>query len=35
MKTKIKDLSLTSFRNYNANIPQHLSNEEFKALKNL
>ena len=26
---------MTSFRNYNANIPQHLSNEEFKALKNL
>ena len=34
-KTKIKDLALTSFRNYNANIPQHLSNEEFEALKNL
>ena len=26
---------MTSFRNYNANIPQHLSNEEFEALKNL
>ena len=35
IKTKIKDLALTSFRNYNANIPQHLSNEEFEALKNL
>ena len=35
MKTKIKDLASTSFRNYNANIPQHLSNEEFQALKNL
>ena len=34
-KTKIKDLAFTSFRNYNANIPQHLSNEEFEALKNL
>ena len=35
IKTKIKDLALTSFCNYNANIPQHLSNEEFEALKNL
>ena len=35
VKTKIKDLALTSFRNYNANIPQHLSNKEFEALKNL
>ena len=26
---------MTSFLNYNANIPQHLSNEEFEALKNL
>ena len=33
VKTKIKDLALTSFRNYNANIPQLLSNEEFEALK--
>ena len=24
-----------SFCNYNVNIPQHLSNEEFEALKNL
>ena len=35
VKTKIKYLALTSFRNYNVNIPQHLSNEEFEALKNL
>ena len=28
IKTNIKDLPLTSFRNYNANIP-HLSNKEF------
>ena len=35
IKAKIKDLALTSFRHYNANIPQHLSNEEFEALKNL
>ena len=34
VKTKIKELALTCFRNYNANIP-HLSNEEFEALKNL
>ena len=27
IKTKIKDLALTSFHNYNANIPQHISNE--------
>ena len=26
---------MTSFRNYNTNIPQHLFNEEFEALKNL
>ena len=26
IKTKIKDAALTSFRNYNENIPQHLSN---------
>ena len=26
-------MALTSFRNYNATIPQHLSNEEFEALK--
>ena len=35
IKIKIKDLALTPCRNYNANIPQHLSNEEFEALKNL
>ena len=26
IKTKIKDAALTSFRNYNENIPEHLSN---------
>ena len=26
---------MTSFRNYNTNIPQHLFNEEFEALENL
>ena len=35
MKTKIENLALTSFRNYNANFSQHLSNEEFEVLKNL
>ena len=35
IKTRIKDTSLTSFRYYNANVPQHLSNEEFEALKTL
>ena len=35
IKTRIKDTALTSFRNYNANVPQHLSNEEFEALKTL
>ena len=32
--SKIKGLALTSFRNYNANISQHLSTEKFEALKN-
>ena len=31
----VKDLTLTSFCNYNANIPQYLSNKEFEALKHL
>ena len=35
IKTRIKDTALTSFRNYNANVPQHLSNKEFEALKTL
>ena len=35
IKTRIKDTALTSFRNYNANVPQHLSNEEFEAQKTL
>ena len=33
IKTKIKDATLTYFRNYNENVPQHLSNSEFDALK--
>ena len=35
IKTKAEDLALTFFRNCNANIPQHLSDEEFETLKNL
>ena len=35
IKTRIKDTALKSFRNYNANVPQNLSNEEFEALKTL
>ena len=31
----IKVTALTSFCNFNANVPQHLSNEEFEALKTL
>ena len=34
-KTKIKDASLTSFRNYNSNLPHNLSDEEFETLQNL
>ena len=35
VKTKVKDAALTSFRNYNVNLPVNLSDEEFKALQNL
>ena len=35
IKTKIKDAAFTFFRNYNDNVSQHLSNNEFDALKNL
>ena len=35
MKTRIKDTALTYFRNYNADVPQHLSSERFEALKTL
>ena len=35
IKTKIKRVALTSFRNYNENVPEHLSNRESDALKNL
>ena len=35
LKLRLKAASLTSFRNYNANLPRNLSDEEFKALQNL
>ena len=33
IKTKTKDIALSSFRTYNNNMPQHLSKEEFDARK--
>ena len=35
VKTRTKEAALSSYRNYNNNVPQHLSNEEFPALQNL
>ena len=35
LKIRIKDTASTSFRNYDANIPQYLSHKEFEALKTL
>ena len=35
LKLRFKDATLSSFRNYNANLPHNLSDEEFKALQNL
>ena len=35
VKTKIKDAALNSFRFYNANIPQNLSDEELEAIEKL
>ena len=35
VRTKIKDAALSSFRFYNANIPQNLFDEEVKALDKL
>ena len=32
VKTKIKDAALSSFRNFNSNLPLNLSDEEFEAL---
>ena len=35
IKTKTKDIALSSFGTYNNNAPQHLSKGDFDALKNL
>ena len=35
VKTRIKEVTLSTYRNYNNNVPQHLSKEEFLALQNL
>ena len=35
VKTRTKEAALSSYRNYNNNVPQHLSEEEFLALQNL
>ena len=35
VKTRIKEVALSTYRNYNNNVPQHLSKEEFLALQNL
>ena len=35
VKTKIKDPALNSFRFYNSNVPQNISDEELKALEKL
>ena len=34
-KTRPKEAALSSYRNYNNNVPQHLSKEDFLALQNL
>ena len=35
LKTRTKEAALSSYRNYNNNVPQHLSKEEILALQNL
>ena len=35
VKTRTKEAALFSYRNYNNNVPQHPSKEEFLALQNL
>ena len=35
VKTRTKEATLSSYRNYNNNVPQHLSKEEFLALQSL
>ena len=34
VKAKTKDMALSSYRNYNNNVPQNLSDDEFIALQN-
>ena len=34
IKTKTKDIALSSFRTYNSNVPQHLSKGEFDLKTN-
>ena len=35
VKTRPTEAAVSSYRNYNNNVPQHLSKEEFLALQNL
>ena len=35
VKKKTKEAPLSSYRNYNNNVPEHLSKEEFFALQDL
>ena len=35
VKTRTKEVALSSYRNYDNNVPQHLSKQEFLALQNL
>ena len=35
VKTRTKEATISSYRNYNNNVPQHFSKEEFLALQNL
>ena len=35
IKARTKEAPLSSYWNYNNNVPQHLSKEEFLALQNL
>ena len=35
VKTRTKEAALSSYQNYNNNVPKHLSKEEFLALQNL
>ena len=34
VKTRRKEATLSSYRNYDNNVPEHLSKEEFLALQN-